>query len=128
MLGWLVAKISQKLKNKSFITVVLSLVFFGAYYFFYFKAEDLLQELLRSAAVYGARIKGAAYPLYLLGRVGTGDITAMLTVSAVILALFAALWVLLRRSFIRIATATGQSANGPIGRGRRCAAPCRRRC
>ena len=109
-LGWLVAKISQKLKNKSFITVVLSLVFFGAYYFFYFKAEDLLQELLRSAAVYGARIKGAAYPLYLLGRVGTGDITAMLTVSAVILALFAALWVLLRRSFIRIATATGQSA------------------
>ena len=110
MLGWLVAKISQKLKNKSFITVVLSLVFFGAYYFFYFKAEDLLQELLRSAAVYGARIKGAAYPLYLLGRVGTGDITAMLTVSAVILALFAALWVLLRRSFIRIATATGQSA------------------
>ena len=110
VLGWLVAKISQKLKNKSFITVVLSLVFFGAYYFFYFKAEDLLQELLRSAAVYGARIKGAAYPLYLLGRVGTGDITAMLTVSAVILALFAALWVLLRRSFIRIATATGQSA------------------
>lgn len=109
-LGWLVAKISQKLKNKSFITVVLSLAFFGAYYFFYFKAEDLLQELLRSAAVYGARIKGAAYPLYLLGRVGTGDITAMLTVSAVILALFAALWVLLRRSFIRIATATGQSA------------------
>lgn len=94
-LGWLVAKISQKLKNKSFITVVLSLAFFGAYYFFYFKAEDLLQELLRSAAVYGARIKGAAYPLYLLGRVGTGDITAMLTVSAVILALFAALWVLL---------------------------------
>ena len=30
-LGWLVAKISRKLKNKSFVTVILSLVFIGAY-------------------------------------------------------------------------------------------------
>ena len=29
LLGWVVAKISLKLKNKSFVTVVLSLVFFG---------------------------------------------------------------------------------------------------
>ena len=30
VLGWVVAKISQKLKNKSFITVLVSLVFIGA--------------------------------------------------------------------------------------------------
>ena len=29
LLGWVVAKVSLKLKNKSFVTVVLSLVFFG---------------------------------------------------------------------------------------------------
>ena len=57
--------------------------------------------------MYGARIRGAAYPLYLLGRVGIGDGAAMLVVSAVILGLFAALWLLLRRSFLKIATATG---------------------
>ena len=33
VLGWVVAKISLKLKNKSFITVVVSLVFFGAVLF-----------------------------------------------------------------------------------------------
>ena len=38
-LGWVVAKISLKLKHKSFVTVVISLAFFGAYYFFYFRAH-----------------------------------------------------------------------------------------
>ena len=42
LLGWVVAKISLKLKNKSFIAVLVSLIFFGAYYFFYFKAQTLL--------------------------------------------------------------------------------------
>ena len=32
-LGWVVAKVSSKLKSKSLIIVVLSLVFFGLYYF-----------------------------------------------------------------------------------------------
>ena len=108
-LGWLVAKISLKLKNKSFITVIVSLAFIGGYYFFYFKAQTVIEDLLANAAVYGARIKGAAYPLYLLGRVGAGDGAAMLAVSAAILGLFAALWLLLRRSFLKLATATGRT-------------------
>ncbi len=37
-LGWVVAKISRKLKNKSFVSVLVSLVFFGAYYYFYSRA------------------------------------------------------------------------------------------
>lgn len=109
-LGWVVAKISLKLRNKSFITVVVSLAFIGGYYFFYFKAQTLIQDLLANAAAYGARIKGAAYPLYLFGRVGVGDAFAMLIVSAVILALFALMWVLISRSFLKIATSSGHTA------------------
>lgn len=108
-LGWVVAKISLKLKNKSFATVVLSIVFIGLYYFFYFKAQTLLQELLLNAATYGAKIRGAAYPLYLLGRMGEGDLAAILIVTAVVLVLFALMWCLLSRSFLKIATATGKS-------------------
>ena len=109
-LGWVVAKISLKLKNKSFITVVISLAFIGGYYFFYFKAQTLIQDLLANAAVYGEKIKGAAYPLYLFGRVGAGDAFAMAVVSAVILALFALMWALISRSFLKIATSSGQTA------------------
>ena len=109
-LGWVVAKISLKLKNKSFIMVVISLAFIGGYYFFYFKAQTLIQDLLANAAVYGEKIKGAAYPLYLFGRVGAGDAFAMLIVSAVILALFGLIWVLISRSFLKIATSSGNTA------------------
>ena len=109
-LGWVVAKISLKLKNKSFITVIISLAFFGGYYFFYFKAQTLIQDLLANASVYGEKIKGAAYPLYLFGRVGAGDAFAMAVVSAVVMALFGLMWVLISHSFLKIATSSGNTA------------------
>ena len=109
-LGWVVAKISLKLKNKSFITVVISLAFIGGYYFFYFKAQTLIQNLIANAGAYGEKIKGAAYPLYLFGRVGVGDALAMALVAAVILALFALMWLLISRSFLKIATSSGRTA------------------
>ena len=109
-LGWVVAKISQKLKNKSFITVLVSLVFIGAYYFFYAKAQSLLTELLANAAYYGASIRSMAYPLYLVGRVAMGNGSAIAIVSAAVLGLFALVWYLIARSFLKLATSTGAVA------------------
>lgn len=110
LLGWVVAKISLKLKNKSFITVIVSLLFFAVYYLFYFKAQTLIQTLLSNAELYGEKIRGAAYPLYIFGRVGEGNIPAMLAVSAVTALLFALMWLLLSHSFIKIATSSGSVA------------------
>ena len=73
LLGWVVAKVSLKLKNKSFITVLISLVFFGVYYVFCFRLQYILQDLIANAVVYGKAIQGAAYPLYLLGQAGAGS-------------------------------------------------------
>ena len=50
LLGWVVARISLKLKNKSFITVLLSLLFLAAYYFVYYKAQALITLLVENAA------------------------------------------------------------------------------
>lgn len=107
VLGWCVAKISLKLKNKSFITVILSLCFFALYYFVYFKAQDLIQNLLINAVVYGEKVKGSAYPVYLFGKIGEGDLLAMLLYTAVIAVLCALTFVVLSRSFIKIATSSG---------------------
>ncbi len=106
-LGWVVAKISLKLKNKSIISVLVSLVFIGAYYFFYFKAQTLIQDLVANAAEYGSKIRSAAYPIYLIGRMGTGDWGASAICTAVVAALSALTWGLLAHSFLKIATATG---------------------
>ena len=109
LLGWVVAKISLRLKNKSFITVLLALVFIAAYYFFYFKANDLIRDLLLNASVYGEKIKGAAYGLYLFGRIGEGDWLAAAIYAAVTAAFSALLWFLMSRSFLRIATSSGNT-------------------
>ena len=97
------AKISLKLKNKSFITVLLSLVFFGLYYLVYFKAQELIQDLLQNALIYGDKVKDRAYPLYLFGRVGEGDAVAMLVFTIGIAAMAVFTFRLLAGSFIRIA-------------------------
>ena len=100
-LGWVVAKVSRKLKHKSFITVIVSLAGLAIYYFFVFKAQTAIEQLVANAAVYGEKIKGAAHPLYIFGLTGTGDVTAMLLSAAVIIALFALTWTLLSHSFLR---------------------------
>ena len=108
-LGWVVAKISLKLKNKSFITVIISLAFFAVYYFVCFRANQWISQFVANAAVYGEAIMEAAHPLYVIGRMGEGDWSSILLVVAVTAALFVLTWRLLSRSFIGIATATGQT-------------------
>ena len=109
VLGWVVAKISAKLKRKNFLTVLIALVFFGLYYTVCFRASDLLQDLMQHMDTLGEALHGA-YPLYLLGRMGEGDWLAMLLVLAVTLVLCAVVYIVLDRTFIGIATATGASA------------------
>ena len=110
LLGWVVAKVSLKLKNKSFITVLISLVLIGAYYFVYFRAQSMIQNLVANAAAYGESIRGAAWPLYAFGLVGTGSAAAILGVTAAVAVAFILTWLLLQRSFLRIATASGKTA------------------
>ena len=110
LLGWVVAKISVKLKHKSITTVLVSLLAIGLYYFIYFKAQTVIADLVANAAVYGEKIKGAAYSLYVFGRVAEGDWLAMLLVTAVAALLTALTWLLLSRSFLRLATSGGGAA------------------
>ncbi|SFQ49490.1 ABC-2 type transport system permease protein [Lachnospiraceae bacterium XBB1006] len=110
ILGWVVAKISLKLKNKSMVTVLTSLAFIGGYYFLYFKASDLIHNVVINAVVYGEKIKGVAYGLYLFGRIGEGNILATLGFFTAAVALTVLTWMVLARSFLKIATATGKTA------------------
>ncbi len=109
VLGWAVAKISLRLKNKSFITVLVALLFLTAYYFFYFKANDLIRALLLNAEAYGEKIKGAAFGLYLFGRIGEGDLLAAAAFIVAAALLSALVWRVMSRSFLRIATSVGSA-------------------
>lgn len=105
VLGWLVAKVAARVKNKSFVSVLLSLAFIALYYWGYSKAYQMLLDFLERAAAIGDSLRGYAYPLYLMGRMGAGFWPEALLFTALIGAVFALVWVLLSRSFLRLATA-----------------------
>lgn len=107
LLGWVVAKISLKLKNKSFVIVLIALAFIGGYYFIYFQLQIWIRTLVKNAAVYGENIKESAYGLYLFGRIGEGDLPATAVYSAAAVILLALTLFILSRGFLRLATSAG---------------------
>ena len=110
LLGWVVAKIHAKLKHKNILTTLVALVLFGAYYMVCFRANELIEKLLLHLDEVGAAVRGGAYPLYLIGRMGQGDWLAIALVLAVTAALCWLTYLLLSRTFLAIATAkTGEA-------------------
>lgn len=104
ILGYFVALISSKLKNKSFITVILSLAFLAVYYFVYFRLNAFLQNVVSNAEQVGKTVKNVFYPFYQMGKAACGDVLSMLIFTALCLALFAITYFVLSRSFLSIVT------------------------
>lgn len=110
ILGWVVAKVSAKIKSKSFVTVLLSLAFIGIYYYVYFRASELLSQLIVNAQSLSIKVKGAAYPLYIMGKWGMGDGVAFAICTAGIALVFFVVWYVMSRSFLKLATTSGAVA------------------
>ena len=102
-LGWVVAKISLKLKNKSFITVVISLCLLWLF------TISSVSEHRRSSAICVANARYlrrknqgcGVSDLSVRHASALGDGKAMAVVTAVVLALFGLMWLLLGRSFLQ---------------------------
>ena len=105
LLGWVVARVSLKLKNKNIVVVLLSLVFIGLYYFFYFKASEYIRDLVANAVVYGDAVREKAWFVYQLGRIGEGNLAAMVLFFGIVALMAMLMWIVLKRSFLSIATA-----------------------
>ncbi len=105
LLGYGVARLSLKLKRKSAATTLIALLGIGLYYFVYFKAIDLVRDMVQNVVIYGEKIKGSAYAVYLFGQAAV-EWKALAVVAAVVLVLCAATWYAVQRSFLKVATAT----------------------
>ena len=104
VLGWVVAVAASHIRNKSFVVVVLSLVFIGGYYYVCMNWMNLLQQLLLNAEALGEGFRVWANVLYQLGRAAAGDGKAMAIFTGITLVLFLLCFVVLSKSFLRIAT------------------------
>lgn len=108
ILGYAVAKISSKLKNKSFATVAVSLLFIIVYYYVYFRANEILTSITANAELIESKL-GKIYPLYIMGKAACGDLLSLLIFTLMIVAVFAAVYYVLNRSFFALARAAALS-------------------
>lgn len=104
VLGWVVAAVSSRVKNKSFITVILSLAFISAYYYVYAKAYRMLTDIVANAADVASGVKKFMYPFYHMGLAAEGNPISMLIFTGIIAVLFAAVYLILAHGFLKLAT------------------------
>ena len=102
-LGWIVALIAARLKNKSFITVILSLALIALYYVIYFRVNTVIRHITEHAEQLDSGMR-RLYPIYAFGRAAEGDALSLLAFAAIALALCALCVWIMSRSFIRIVT------------------------
>lgn len=115
VLGWAVALVASKIKNKSFIVVLASLAFFGIYYYMSFNMVGMMEKLLMNAEAVGQGIRTWANILYQLGMAADGSVSSMLIFTGATLVLFGVCFMVLSRSFLHIATKT-QAGAKPAGK------------
>lgn len=100
--GWIVAKISAKLKHQTLATVLLFLLGLAAYFVLIFRAPAAIGSFLLNALVAGQSIRSAFPPLYWLGLAGMGDARCTLLITAFCVLVFALAYLVLSRSFLRM--------------------------
>ena len=104
ILGLVIAFFATRIRNKSLITVVLTLAFLGLYFYGYSKVGNLLNLLLKNAQAVADTVKGVLYPVYLLGMASTGDFVALIAVAGIVIGCFAIMYLVLSKSFVSLLT------------------------
>lgn len=110
VLGWAVAFIGSRIKNKNIVTVILSVAFIAGYYYIYSRAYTILQRILTDPQAAGNSVKNILFPLYHMGLAAEGKFTSLLIFTAITAALFAAVCAVLSKSFLGIATSSRGAA------------------
>lgn len=103
-LGWVIALIAKRVKNKSLVTVVLTLAFLAGYYAIYFQASQIFSRILANLDKIADLMHSWVYPFYCFGKGAVGEVLPFLVFLAFSGALFAVLLIVLSRTFLRIVT------------------------
>lgn len=104
ILGWVVALVSRRMRNKSVVTVALSLLFLAAYYYAYSQAYAVLQAILDNPEAVGSAVRSILFPFYHMGLAAEGSLLSMLIFAAIMAGAFGLVYFVLSHSFLRLAT------------------------
>lgn len=102
--GYVVGAISNKFKNKAFISAIAMLLFLVLYYFVSMKLNKLLQIVTENAEQFGEKIKASTFLIYHMGNAFAGSFVSTLIFVALVLTLTVVVFLILNHSYYRIAT------------------------
>ena len=106
-IGWLLARLTARARNKTLVTMVFSLLFLAVYFVVYFNANAYLQKLLQNYQAFAGGMMGWGFLFYWYGAgIASADPLLLLGFAAVCLAVLALTAYALGRSFLKV-TATG---------------------
>ena len=104
VIGWIVALITSRMRRKTMVTLVLSIVLLGAYFYLTTKMSDYMEYIVTNSQQLGAKVINAFYPFYQMGLGATGEFKGLLIFTVISAVLFAVVYFVLSVSFIKIAT------------------------
>jgi len=105
IVGWIVALITSRMRKKTIVTLVLSLILLGGYFYLTTKMPAYMEYIVTNSEQFGAKVINAFYPFYQMGLGASGEVGGLLVFFAISVALFAIAYFILSVSFIKIATA-----------------------
>ena len=117
VLGWLVSLLNSRLKGKSIVTTLASLLFLAVYFFVYFQLQKYSRALINSSSAMGDFIQKYLPPLYFLGRAHTGDPLGIALGFLLIAAIFGIIYFALSRSFRGAVISSSKASSSRIGSG-----------
>ena len=103
--GWLLAVISERVRNKSLITTVMSLFFLAFYFYFIFQTNRYLQVLIENIHLIGSKIGSFVFPVYHFGlSIAEENISSLVLFLLSAIVPFAIVYAVLAHNFIKITT------------------------
>ena len=104
IVGFAIARLTAKVRNKSLVSTVLTLAFLAAYFYFYSKIGTYVKTLAQHGAVVASSL-GSFAPLVWVGRAcADGDWLSLAKCVLLIAAVFAPVYVVLSVTFRKVAT------------------------
>lgn len=108
--GWLIALIAGKLKNKTVLTVIISVLVILIFLYFRIRANYLFRELAEHAQEIGEAVQGWGYPIYSLGLGMSGNAVGFLVFTAITAVFFFLTCLIMSKSFLKIVSAKDEAS------------------
>lgn len=110
LFGWLLSLATAKMKRKALATTVFSLLFLGAYFYFYSRFNIYLSNMVENPMQYAEGLSSVPF-LYRLGAaMADGDLVTTLLFTLASLVIFVLVCAVLTVTFSRTATTKGSGA------------------